>query len=53
MGAGDKNKDDDEYGGLGFEYVNSISLAIKNYISRDPAALATRQPGQTGPLYLQ
>ena len=31
--------DEDEYGGLGFEYVNEIALAIKNYISRDPEGM--------------
>ena len=31
--------EEDEYGGLGFEYVNDIALAIKNYISRDPEGM--------------
>ena len=28
--------DQDEEGGFGFEFVNQICLALKNYISRDP-----------------
>jgi len=28
--------DGDEEGGFGFEFVNSICVALKNYIARDP-----------------
>lgn len=31
--------DDEEDGGYGFEFVNQICVAIKNYIARDPEGM--------------
>ena len=39
--------DDDEDGGFGFEFVNQIVVAIKNYISRDPNGLFRVSDGKT------